>query len=274
METMSPLSGLDDLKTRHRAMWALGDYARVADTVIPRLGRDLVEALAVAPGEQVLDVGAGAGNAALPAARRGAAVTASDLSEVLLAECSSRATAAGLEVRCVPSDAERLCFGDAAFDVVMSCVGVMFAPHHQRAADELVRVCRPGGRIGIVSWTPSGFIGRLFATMQPYAPPPPAGVQPPPLWGDPRHIQELLGSRVWELDCERRSVHVDAFEDPSGFRELFKGSYGPTIAVYRAIADDPERTAALDRALDELAASVTRHGAMDWEYLLVRGRRR
>jgi SAM-dependent methyltransferase len=273
METITPLGGLDDLKTRQRAMWGLGDYAKVADTVIPRLGRTLVEALAVAPGEDVLDVGAGVGNAALPAARRGANVTASDLSDSLLAQCAARAEAAGLQVRCVPADAERLVFGDASFDVVMSCLGVMFAPHHRAAADELLRVCRPGGRIGVVSWTPEGFIGRLFATMRPFVPAPPAGVQPPPLWGDPRHIHELFGSRLWELTCEKRSVHVDAFTDPTGFRELFKHSYGPTVAVYRELADDPARTAELDRALDELAASATRHGAMDWEYLLVTGRR-
>jgi SAM-dependent methyltransferase len=273
MDTMTPLAGLDDLKTRQREMWALGDYAKVADTVIPRLGRTLVEALAVAPDEEVLDVGAGVGNAALAAAKRGAKVTASDLSDVLLAQCSERAEAAGVQVRCVPADAERLVFGDASFDVVMSCVGVMFAPHHRVAADELLRVCRPGGRIGVISWTPNGFIGRLFETMRPFTAAPPPGAQPPPLWGDPRHIHQLFGSRVWELTCEKGSVHVDAFTEPTGFRELFKSSYGPTVAVYRGLADDPDRTAELDRALDELALSATRHGAMDWEYLLVTGRR-
>ncbi len=274
MDTITPLGGLDDLKTRHRTMWGLGDYAKVADTVVPRLGRTLVEALAIAPGEEVLDIGAGTGNAALAAARRGARVTASDLSDVLLAECSSRASAEGLTVRCVPADAERLVFGDASFDVVMSCVGVMFAPHHQKAADELIRVCRPGGRIGVASWTPAGFIGQLFATLRPFVPAPPAGVQSPTLWGDTRHIQQLFGSRVWELECEKRTVHVDAFDDPSGFRELFKSSYGPTVVAYAGIADDPARTAELDRAIDDLATSATRGGAMEWEYLLVTGRRR
>ncbi len=152
----------------------------------------------------------------------------------------------------------------------------MFAPHHQESADELVRVCRPGGTIGLLSWTPEGFIGQMFATMKPYAPPPPPGAQPPPLWGREGHVRELLGDRVTDVEARVQSLTVDQFGSPEDFRDYFKRNYGPTIAVYRAIADDPERVAALDRDLAELARRFD-HGTgtttMDWEYLLLTARR-
>jgi hypothetical protein len=116
----------------------------------------------------------------------------------------------------------------------------MFAPHHQQAADELVRVCRPGGTIGLLNWTPQGFIGRMFATMKPYAPPPPPGAQPPPLWGDEDHVRALLGDRVTDVRAERRTVRVDRFGTPEAFRDYFKERYGPTITVYKSIAGDPD----------------------------------
>ncbi len=128
----------------------------------------------------------------------------------------------------------------------------MFAPHHQEAADELVRVVRPGGRIGLLSWTPAGFIGQMFATMKPYAPPPPPGAQPPPLWGDEAHVRALLGDRVTDVVAETRSLRVALFADGAAFRDFFKRTYGPTIAVYRSLADDPDRTAELDAALAAL----------------------
>ncbi|WP_026927602.1 class I SAM-dependent methyltransferase [Granulicoccus phenolivorans] len=262
---------LDELKTKHRAMWDLGDYPRIADTVIPHMGSDLVAGVRITEGEQVLDVAAGAGNAALPAARRSARVTATDLSDRLLAECDRRARSEGLSVATVPGDAEALPFPDNSFDVITSCVGVMFAPHHQQAAAELVRVGRPGGRIGLASWTPAGFIGQLFAVMKPYAPTPPPGVQPPPLWGSVDHVESLLGDRTVDTKYRTQEVAVDAFTDPVQFRELFKSSYGPTIAVYRNIADDPERTRELDDALDDLTRANWNGGHMRWEYLLFTG---
>ncbi|GAA3175295.1 hypothetical protein GCM10020255_066140 [Rhodococcus baikonurensis] len=136
--------------------------------------------------------------------------------------------------------------------MVLSCVGVMFAPHHQRAADELLRVCRSGGKIGVLSWTPTGFIGEMFKTMKPYAPPPPPGTQPAPLWGDENHVRDLLGDVV----TRKNVLRVDRFSGPEDFRDFFKKNYGPTIAVYRNIADDPARTQALDRDLLELAKST------------------
>ncbi|MFI9580617.1 class I SAM-dependent methyltransferase [Streptomyces sp. NPDC052236] len=268
------------LKARHRAMWAQGDYPAVAAEIISDLGTVLVEACGVGrgvPGEaRVLDVAAGSGNAAIPAALAGASVVACDLTPELFEAGRQLAAQRGAEVEWRQADAEALPFADGEFDTVLSCVGVMFAPHHQASADELVRVCRPGGTIGLLSWTPEGFIGQMFATMKPYAPPPPPGAQPPPLWGDEDHVRALLGDRVTDIVARKQTVRVDYFKTPEAFREYFKERYGPTIAVYRAISDDPARTAALDRDLAELARRFD-HGtgstAMDWEYLLLTARR-
>jgi hypothetical protein len=151
----------------------------------------------------------------------------------------------------------------------------MFAPHHQAGADELVRVCRRGGRIGLLSWTPRGFIGQMFATMKPYAAPPPPGAQPPPLWGDEAHLRDLLGDRVSNLDMRTRTVRVTRFGSPAEFRDYFKSRYGPTIAVYRGLAADAERVASLDDALAALAEEhIDASGAMEWEYLLATAQRR
>ncbi|MEU4132099.1 class I SAM-dependent methyltransferase [Streptomyces wuyuanensis] len=267
------------VKAKHRAMWALGDYSAVADQLIPALGRTLVDACGIRAGTRVLDVAAGTGNAAIPAAMAGAEVVASDLTPELLEVGRLIAGKLGVELEWREADAEALPFGDGVFDTVMSCVGVMFAPHHQACADEMLRVCRPGGTIGLLNWTPEGLIGRMFATMKPYAPPPPPGAQPPPLWGDEDHVRALLGERVAAVEARRGTVRVDRFTTPEEFRDYFKKNYGPTIAVYRNIADDPERVADLDRELAALAreyASPADDGsgmAMDWEYLLLTARR-
>ncbi|MCX4625521.1 class I SAM-dependent methyltransferase [Streptomyces sp. NBC_01443] len=261
------------LKAKHRTMWALGDYPAVATRVVSALGPVLVEACGVKRGDRVLDIAAGSGNAAIPAALAGGNVIASDLTPELLDVGRREAAARGAELRWQEADAEALPYAYGAFDTVMSCVGVMFAPHHQECADELVRVCRPGGTIGLINWTPEGFIGQMFATMKPYAPPPPPGAQPPPLWGREEHVRTLLGDRVTGVEARRQTIRVDLFEKPESFRQFFKATYGPTIAVYRNIADDPEKTAALDRALDELAGGALRDGVMEWEYLLVTARR-
>lgn len=264
------------LKSRHRAMWSLGDYAAVAAEIIPELGATLVEACGITAGVRVLDVAAGTGNAAIPAALAGASVVACDLAPQLLEVGRAEATHRGATLEWREADAEALPFDDNAFDVVLSCVGVMFAPRHQRCADELLRVCRPGGTIGLISWTPEGFIGEMFTLMRPYSPPPPPGAQPPPLWGSEEHLLGLLGSRVAQVTTSRKTVTVDRFATPEQFRDYFKERYGPTIAAYRAIGDDADRVAALDRELVELARRHDRgDGAtvMDWEYLLATARK-
>jgi ubiquinone/menaquinone biosynthesis C-methylase UbiE len=263
------------LKAKHRAMWALGDYPAVVTELISELGENLVATTGVRAEDRVLDVAAGSGNAAIPAALTGARVVASDLTPELFDAGRAVAAAQGVELDWVEADAEALPFADDEFDVVLSCVGVMFAPHHQPAADELVRVCRPGGRIGLLSWTPEGFIGEMFRTMKPYAPPPPPGAQPPPLWGDEPHVRELLGDRVTDVVARRHTVTVDRFRTPEEWREFFKSVYGPTIAVYRSLGTDTARIEALDHDLAALAARYDRGTTgtvMDWEYLLLTAR--
>ena len=213
-----------DLKARHRAMWALGDYARVADELISSLGPVLVEAAGIGAGQRVLDVAAGTGNVAIPAARAGAAVTASDLTPELLD--IGRGRAGGVDLTWEVADAEALPYGDGAFDTVVSCVGVMFAPFHRTAADELLRVTRAGGTIGLINWTPEGFIGQLFATMKPFAPPPPEGAQPPPLWGNEEHVRDLLGGGA-DVRTERRTVGDRRVRQRRGVPRLLQGLLRP-----------------------------------------------
>ena len=268
------------LKTKHRAMWALGNYAAVASELIHPLGPEIVAAVGVRPGARVLDVAAGSGNAALPAARAGADVVASDLTPELLDIGRWTAEWEGLVLDWRQADAEALPFADGEFDSVLSVVGVMFAPHHQASADELVRVTRAGGTIGLTSWTPEGFIGQMFATMKPFAAAPPPGAQPPPLWGSEAHVRGLLGDRVSDVTATKRTLRIDRFRRPADFRDYFKACYGPTIVAYRNIADDPTKVAQLDAALEDLARRFDVGGygtggafAMDWEYLLLTARR-
>ncbi|GAB3441217.1 class I SAM-dependent methyltransferase [Phycicoccus ginsengisoli] len=272
--TPDPTEADTALKAAHRALWALGDYPAVATEVIAALGHRLVAAAGIGPGQRVLDVAAGSGNVAIPAAAAGAEVVASDLTPELLDAGRATARAAAVELTWEVGDAERLPYGEATFDVVTSCVGAMFAPHHQPVADELLRVTRPGGTVALVSWTPAGFIGEMFATMKPYAAPPAPGAQPPPLWGDEAHVRDLFGDRVTELVAVREELPVDRFADGAEFRDFFKAYYGPTIATYRRIAGDPAQVAALDTALAELGDRHLDGGVMPWEYLLVTATRR
>lgn len=275
--TTDPVDADRALKEKHRAMWALGNYPAVATEIIQDLGPVLVAASAVQPGQRVLDVAAGSGNVAIPAALAGASVLASDLTPELFEAGRRLAADRGAELEWQQADAEALPFAEDEFDTVLSCVGVMFAPHHQASADELVRVCRPGGTIGLINWTPEGFIGQLFATMKPYAPPPPPGAQPPQLWGDEDHVRALLGDRVTDVTVRRQTVRVEHFDVPEDFREYFKTNYGPTIAVYRSLAADPDRVAALDNELADLARRYdvgTGTTTLEWEYLLLTARKR
>ena len=263
------------LKAKHRAMWALGDYPALAADLVSGLGPVLVEACGVGAGDRVLDVAAGSGNAAIPAALAGASVVASDLTPELFEAGREEAARRGAQLEWRQADAENLPFADGAFDTVLSCLGVMFAPHHQASADELVRVCRGDGTIGLLNWTPEGFIGQMFAAMKPYAAPPPPGAQPPPLWGSEDHVRALLGDRVTGITARRQTVRISRFADPRAFRDYFKARYGPVIAAYRGIAGDPQQVAALDNDLAGLAERHLAGGtAMDWEYLIITARKR
>lgn len=261
------------LKAKHRALWASGDYAAVAAELIPELGPELVRASGVKAGDRVLDVAAGSGNAAIPAAAVGAIVTASDLTPELFDSGRAIAAERGVDIEWVEADAEAMPFADNSFDVVLSCVGVMFAPHHQPAADELVRVVRPGGTIGLINWTPEGFIGNLFATMKPYAAPPPPGASPPPLWGNEDHVRKLFGDRVTDFTATRQLVALDHCTEPAEFREYWKRNYGPTISAYKFNADRPEQIEALDRDFLEFLTKWNsgegRRARWAAEYLLV-----
>ncbi|ADB52647.1 class I SAM-dependent methyltransferase [Conexibacter woesei] len=265
-----------ELKARHRAMWASGDYPSMVETFLLPLGPRLVEACVIGPEAEVLDVAAGTGNASIPAAQRGASVTASDLTPELLEAGRHRAEDEGVDLRWVAADAEQLPFDDESFDVVMSSIGAMFAPHHADVAAELVRVCRPGGTIGLLSWTPDGMIGALFRTMGPFAPPPPPGAQPPPLWGSEDHLHELFGDVVAFDTLQRDRLEVTAFEHPRDYGEHFKARYGPTIAA-RANASrsgrDAEFDSALDRFCDEWNRGTPADARFEMEYLLAVGTR-
>jgi SAM-dependent methyltransferase len=265
-----------ELKARHRAMWASGDYPSMVETFLLPLGPRLVEACGIVPGMHVLDVGAGTGNASIPAAQRGASVTASDLTPELLEAGRRRAEGAGVELGWIAADAERLPFADASFDAVISSIGAMFAPFHQRVADELVRVCRPGGTIGLLSWTPEGMIGALFRTMGPFAPPPPAGAQPPPLWGSEDHVRELFRGRVALRTLERDALEVSAFAHPRDYGEHFKARYGPTIAARKnaaKIGRAAEFDAALGRFCDEWNRGTQDAARFEMQYLVAVGTR-
>ena len=273
---MSSTQADSELKARHRAMWASGDYPGMVETFLLPLGPRLVEACGIGPGMRVLDIAAGTGNASLPAARAGADVTASDLTPELLEAGRQRAEAEGLTLDWKEADAENLPFEDESFDVVMSSIGAMFAPRHQAVADEMVRVCRSGGTIGMLNWTPEGMIGALFKTMGPFAPPPPPGAQPPPLWGSEDHVKELFGSRVDFRTLERDTLDITAFERPNDYGEHFKAKYGPTIAA-RANAARDGREGELDRALEEFCAEWNlgddERARFEQEYLVVVGTR-
>ena len=251
------MSATDDaaLKARHRSMWASGDYPSMVETFLLPLGPRLVDACGIGPGMRVLDVAAGTGNASVVAAQRGADVVASDLTPELFEAGRERARAAGVELEWVEADAENLPFDDESFDVVMSSIGAMFAPRHQDVADQLVRVCRPGGTIGLLSWTPEGMIGALFRAMGPFMPPPPPGAQPPPLWGGEDHLRELFGDRVDWTTLERDMLEIDAFQDPQEYGEHFRERYGPTIAA--------EANAAKEGRADEFDG-VVREFCAEW----------
>lgn len=258
----------------HRALWALGDYALMAEEVMAPLGPVLVAANGIGPGIRVLDVAAGSGNISLPAAKTGATVVSTDLTPDLLQRSRARAAAQGLTLDYREANAHALPFGDGEFDVVMSAIGVQFAPNHRLAASELVRVCRPGGTIGVISWTPEGFFGRMLATIRPYRPSLSPAVPPAALWGRERYVAGLLGDRVGRFSTVRGLLEVNRFDCATAVHLYFKNHYGPTIEAYANIGHNRVLAAELDAQLVELAEEYLANGAMGWEYLLLTAEKR
>ena len=256
-------------------IWALGDYHRFAKDMIWSFGQTLVAACGIGPGQRVLDVAAGTGNTAIRAAQAGARVVASDLEPAQFVAGRREAQACGVELEWVQADAMALPFADGEFDVVTSSAGAIFAPDHQATADELVRVCRPGGTIGLLAFTPEGMAGEFFELFGRFAPPPEPGEQDPILWGDEEHVRELFGDRL-SLRFTRGTYVERAPGGPQGLLDYYKETFGPVIAIHASLDDD--RSAELDRASLEFAErwnTGTPGGpaALPVEYLLIVGRR-
>lgn len=230
----------DGLNERVRATWTAGDFGRIA-VGYEKGAADFVARLGLRPGERVLDVACGTGNLALPAARAGAAVTAIDIAPALVAQLGARAAAEGLTVDAREGDAEALPFEDGSFDSVITMFGAMFAAHPQRAADELLRVTRPGGRIAIASWAPGSFIGRMLKVTVAYVPPPP-GMPSVLLWGDPDTVRERLGGGVTDLRFTSRQMLFTYPHGPEETVTLFRTWYGPTVRAFAALDETKQRS--------------------------------
>jgi len=253
--TNTSVPDFDALKTRQQATWASGDFGRIGVT-LQIVGETLCEAVDLRSTDRVLDVAAGNGNASLAAARRRADVVSTDYVPELLAQGLRRAEAEGLAMATRVADAENLPFPDGAFDVVLSTFGVMFAPDQARAASELLRVVRPGGRIGLANWTPDGFVGQLFKVVGRFVPPP-AGVSPPSLWGTKERIDELFGAHASSMQVTRRAFVFRELSAASWI-DSFRDYYGPVHKAFAAL--DAAGQAALNAALLELLASFDTGG--------------
>jgi ubiquinone/menaquinone biosynthesis C-methylase UbiE len=255
-------------KSRQRAAWSSGDYA-VIGTTLSITGELLCEAVDLRAGQRVLDVAAGNGNATLAAARRWAEVTSTDYVPALLERGRARVAADGLHAKFQEADAENLPFADGSFDVVLSIFGVMFTPNQEQAAKELMRVCRSGGKIGLVNWTPESFIGNVFRTIGKYIPPAP-GVKPPSLWGTEPRLRELFGDGISELTINRR-YFVFRYRSPEHWLEVFRNYYGPVLKAFGAL--DANGQAGLAADLTDLLERFNRGGtetlAVPSEYLEV-----
>jgi ubiquinone/menaquinone biosynthesis C-methylase UbiE len=256
---------LTAVKGRQQAAWAAGDYA-VIGTTLQIVGESLCEALDLRAGQSVLDVAAGNGNATLAAARRWCDVVSTDYVGSLLERGRARAGAEGLDVRFEQADAENLPYAAKSFDAVLSTFGVMFTPNQEKAAAELVRVCKPGGKIGLANWTPAGFIGQLFKVLGSYIPPAP-GLKSPMLWGTEERLRELFPGR--KVEAARRQ-YVFRYRSPRHWLDTFRTYYGPMNKAFGAL--DAGKQAALTEDLTGLATRLNRGGdsmVVDSEYLEV-----
>lgn len=244
------------IKTRQRSVWSAGNYALVG-TTLQIVGESLCEALDLRAGASVLDVAAGNGNATLAAARRFANVTSTDYVPSLLEAGRARAEAERLPVRFLEADAEALPFPDGSFDVALSTFGVMFTPDQDKAASELLRVTRHGGKIGLASWTPDGFIGQLFKLIGRYVPPA-AGLRPPSLWGTQARLQELFGQSA-KVEASIRQFNF-RYHSPQHFIDFFRTYYGPMGRTFEALESDRTRLLAFTEELTELIDRGNRSG--------------
>lgn len=253
--TPAPVAAPDfaAIKTRQQATWSSGDYA-VIGTTLQIIGESLCEALDLRANQRVLDVAAGNGNVSLAAARRFADVTASDYVPALLERAKERAFADRLPITFEVADAENLPFPDGSFDVVASSLGAMFTPDHARTASEMLRVCRSGGKIGLASWTPDGFIGELFKTIGRHVPPP-AGLKSPALWGTRSHLIELFGPASADIAVQTREFTF-RYRSPEHWIEVFRTKYGPVLKAYDAL--DAAGKASLAADLEALIARFNR----------------
>jgi ubiquinone/menaquinone biosynthesis C-methylase UbiE len=247
MEAQPPKPDTSAIKERQQKTWTSGNYAMVGNLLVI-IGEQLCEAVDLRAGDKVLDVATGSGNTALSAARRFCEVTGIDYVPELIEQAKSRAEAERLEVSFEVGDAEDLPYADASFDVVLSTLGVMFTPDQEKAAGELLRVCRSGGKIGLANWTPDGYIGNMFRTIGKHVPPPP-GIKPPPLWGTEERLRELLGEGVSSLQTTRRS-YVFRYPSAEYFVGYFRDYYGPTLRAFES--SDSNGRDALARDLEEL----------------------
>jgi ubiquinone/menaquinone biosynthesis C-methylase UbiE len=255
---MPPTIDFASVKARQQAAWASGDYAAVG-TTLQIVGEELCEAVDLRSNQRVLDVAAGNGNATLAAARRFADVVSTDYVAALLERGRERARAEGLDVTFQQADAEALPFPDASFDVVLSTFGVMFTPRQEQAARELIRVCRPGGKIGLANWTPEGFIGQVFKTIGKYVPPAP-GVKSPALWGNKAHLETLFGAQA--VVAAASKTFVFRYKSPRHWVEFFRQYYGPVLKTFAAL--DPEARVGLEADLYALIDrfNATRDGTL------------
>ncbi len=271
MTTTLTDSDIAAVKARQQAIWASGNYA-VIGTSLQLVGEALCESLDVAAGWRVLDVAAGNGNASLAAARRGCVVTATDYVPALLEDARRRAEAEGLVIGIRAADAGNLPYADGEFDAVLSTFGVMFVPDPERAAAEMVRVCRPGGVIGLANWTPEGFIGQMFKLVGKFAPPP-AGVPSPLLWGTSARLEDLFAGDA-KVDVVRRQF-VFRYRSADDFIETFRSYYGPVVRAWESLDDNGRGAFREDfRALlDSHNRSTTGTLAIPSEYLEVVARR-
>jgi ubiquinone/menaquinone biosynthesis C-methylase UbiE len=268
MINTQPQADLTAVKSRQHATWSSGDYA-VIGTTLSITGERLCEAVDLRPDQRVLDVAAGNGNATLAAARRWADVTSTDYVPALLERGRARAAAERLPVTFQEADAEQLPFADRSFDVVLSVFGVMFTPNQEQAAQELLRVCRSGGKIGLANWTPEGFIGQVFRTIGKYIPPP-VGVQSPARWGTEQRLNELFGAGISDLMVKKR-MFVFRYRSAQHWLEVFRTYYGPMLKAFAAL--DAENQAGLAGDLTELLQRFNQGGsdtlAIPSEYLEV-----